>query len=136
MEHFKDSLFKNKEFFCKELDILIHDQSIGPDHDIMKKWYNFYKNKSIQTIRIRRAEKRRRSFFGMVIEFDGQHPIGLIGFYEPQDEDGGNKVSVINDPYGVFGEEGASILNVLTKYFSYYWDNAYKLKEETKSTTE
>lgn len=136
MEYFKDAFLKSKEFNCKELDILIHDQRIGPDHDIIKKWHNFYKDKTIDTLRIRRAERRRRSFFGMVIEFDGHHPIGLIGFYEPQDEDGENKVNVLNNPYGVFSEEGASILNVLTKYFSYYWDNAFELKEETKKIME
>jgi len=130
---FKDH-FRNKSFECKKLHILIHDQHIGPDHEIIKKWDSFIRTKTIGDLRIRRAEKRRRSFFGMVIEFERQHPIGMIGFYEPQDEDSGNNINMLNNPYGVFSEEGASILNVLDKYFSHYWDNAVKLREKPQPT--
>jgi len=134
VEHFKDTFMKNKEFKCKELEILIHDQSIGPDDDIVKKWYNFYINKKIEILRIRRAPEKRRSFFGMVIEFDMQHPIGLIGFYKPQDENNGNNVSVLNNPYGVFSEEGANILDVINAYINRYFDsdNITILKEKQK----
>ena len=133
-DHFKDALFKSKEFKCNTLEILIHDQKIGPDHEIIKKWLNFYNTKTIETLRIRRAADKRRSFFGMVIEFDMYHPIGLIGFYKPQDENNENTVTVLNNPYGVFSEEGASVLSVLDEYFRHYWDNAFKLKDESIHT--
>jgi len=133
-EYFKNVLFKNKKFKCKELEILIHDQNIGTDHDIIKKWYNFYNNKTIEILRIQRVAERRRSFFGMVIEFDMHYPIGLIGFYKPQDENSGNNVSVLNNPYGVFSEEGSSILCVLDAYINRYIDsdNITILREEQK----
>jgi len=134
-EHFKDSFFRNKEFKCTELEILIYDQSKGPDDDIIKKWHKFYKDKTIKTLRIKRAAESRRSFFGMVIEFDGQHS-GLIGFYKPKNKDNSNEVSGLNNPYGVFSEDSASILGVLTEYFNYYWDNAHVLIEETETPIE
>jgi len=136
IEHFRNTLLRKKEFKCELLEILIHDQTKGPNDDIIKKWHNFYKSKQIKTLKIRRAAERRRSFFGMVIEFDMHHPIGLIGFYKPQNEDNNNEVKEITNPYGVFSEEGSSVLKVLTGYFSYYWGNAFPLIDETKTTQE
>jgi len=135
--HFKTTIFNNKKFNCVNLEILIHEQSIDKEHDIIKDWYNFYKNNEIQFLRIRRTnEKKQRSFFGMVIEFEGHHPIGLIGFYKPQDEDDKNREE-LNAPYGIFNEEGLSILSVLTEYFNYYWDNnTFELRSESKSSEE
>lgn len=141
-EHFDNGflnsiLSRNKEYKLKKLEILVHNPDIDKNHPIVRKWVNLRKNRVIENLWIRRATEKRRSFFGMVIEFEqGYHPIGLIGFYQPQGEDGGNTVSVLNNPYGVFSEEGSSILSVITEYFNRYWDNADPLRDEDTVTPE
>ena len=124
--------FKKREFECKELNILVHNQEIDKNSDVVKEWYSLYRNKKINILKIRQARIDRRSFFGMIIDSESYHRIGLIGFYKPQDADK-NQVFPYKQ-YGVFNE-GDSILDVLNEYFNHYFDSdsATKLKEEVKN---
>jgi hypothetical protein len=125
--HFKNRLFDNKPFECRELNILIHNQQIDKNSDVVKKWVSLYKDKEIDTLEIRKANIYLGSFFGMIIELEmTHHLIGLIGFYEPRIT--GEPIP-FNKRYGVFSE-GDSILDVLDEYFNYYFHSATPLKEE------
>jgi hypothetical protein len=107
-----------KEFKCKELNILVHKQDINENSKVVTDWVSLYKNKEIDTIMIRKAIIYRRSFFGMIIEFENNRPIGLIGFYEPDHD----QVIPFDKRHGVFSEDNF-ILDVLDEYFKYYFDN-------------
>jgi len=116
---FKDYFSKNEdEFECPVLDILIHNQAVNKDSKVIKDWCSLYEKKKIYKLEIRKTKEIRRSFFGMIIGFESHRRIGLIGFYEPQDEVKPYK------RYGVFSEDG-SILDVLDLYFNYYFVDNY-----------
>jgi len=126
--------FKDTPLECTELEVLIYNPSINKNNPIIDEWAQLFEAKNIKTLRIRRTDEiKRRSFFGMVVEFERFHSIGLIGFYRPRGRDGSNEVKVINNPYGVFSEEN-SILDVLHAYFNCYFEDATVLKEEYKNT--
>jgi len=112
--------FKKKEFECKELNILIHDQAVNGSSGVIKDWNSFFKKNDIKH-EVRKAKIKRRSFFGMIIEFErgSHHRIGMIGFYKPQDEE-----VLPYKRYGVFNED-SSILDVLNEYFDYYFNDNY-----------
>jgi hypothetical protein len=122
-KYFKDT---EKQFRCKELNILIHNPKIDGNHQVIQEWYSLHENKNKnrnKKLVIRKAKISRRSFFGMVIEFEKHHKIGLIGFYEPlygpQDEIKPYK------RYGVFSQGSSSLLDVIDVYFDYYfYDNS------------
>jgi len=130
--------FKNKQSLeCEKLMILMHNQDEKETGKIADGWISLIKGK-IDSHEIRRAKTDRRSFFGMTIEFESYHSIGLIGFYKPQDADNRNEVipNSFEKRYGVFSKR-SSILDVLDEYFNYYFnDNHSKLlKEEPKKTS-
>jgi len=91
----------------------------------------YTKSNDIKNLRIRRKnELKQRAFFGIIIKFQqGHHSIGMIGFYEPQEENDGNSLIPFNKRYGVLSEEN-SILEVIDEYFDHYFDSAEKLKDE------
>ena len=103
----------------KDLEILIHNPDIDKNHDIIKEWINLKKTKMTENLHIRRAnEIKRRSFFGMIIEFEkDHHPIGMIGFYKPQDENNSNKLIPFDIRYGVLSK--STVLDVLDEYFEH-----------------
>jgi len=111
---------KRKKIKCKELNILIHDQAVNGNSKVIKDWNSFCKKNDIKH-EIRKAKIRRRSFFGMIIEFEREsyHRIGMIGFYKPQDDE-----LLPYKRYGVFNKD-SSILDVLNEYFDYYFDDNY-----------
>jgi len=111
---------KKKDFKCKELNILVHNPEIERSSDVVKEWHSLYNNKEIEIMNMRQSKIERRSLFGIIIEFDSHHPIGMIGFYKPQE-----KISPYKQ-YGVFSE-GDSILDILDGYFDYYFENNYKI---------
>jgi len=117
IEYFENN---EKELKCTELSILIHDQDVNEKSDVVKDWCSFCKKNSIK-LEIRKAKIKRRSFFGIIIEFerDSHHRIGMIGFYKPQDE-----VVLPYKRYGVFSEDN-SILDVLDEYFKHYFNENY-----------
>jgi hypothetical protein len=125
---------EKNEFKCKELNILVHNQEINENSKVVTDWLSLYRNKEIETIIIRKAKIYRRSFFGMIIEFENNHPlIGLIGFYKPDPD----QVIPFDKRYGVFSEEN-SILDVLDENFNYYYyfdnrNNSTPLCHETKN---
>jgi len=134
---FFTAYFKDKPFKCKKLQILIHRSDISENHRIINDWMRLFnaKKNDIKTLRIRRKnEIKQRSIFGMIIDFDKvNHSIGMIGFYEPQEENSSNMLVPFNKRYGVLSEEN-SILEVINEFFNRYFNNAEKLKDESKET--
>jgi hypothetical protein len=130
---FFTNYFRRKGFECKELNILVHNHEIDKTSDVVNEWYSLFENKEIETIRIRKARIDRRSFFGMIIDFEKHYSIGLIGFYKPQSADIREIIQPFDKRYGIFSE-GDSILEVLDEYFTHYFnnDNSILLKEETR----
>lgn len=128
--HFKK---KEKKLECKELYILVHNQNINLDSEVVNDWHSFFKNKEIESIQIKKARIDRRSFFGIIIDFEKEHHyIGLMGFYKPQDIDTRDDVHPFEKRYGVF-TEGNSILDVLDEYFDHYFKTSYLLLEDNKT---
>jgi len=117
--------FEKKSFDCIQLDILVHNPAIqNENHPLIADWITLYNNTNtkIATLRIRNPEsEKRRSFYGMVIEFTHHHSIGMIGFYRPPYKSD-DSIIPFNTSYGVFSE--SSILDVLDEYFEYYWSIA------------
>jgi len=134
---FFTTYFAGTPFVCHDLEILIHSPDKNMIKQINDEWMRLFyaKNNDIENLRIRRLnELRQRAFFGMIIKFEqGHHPIGMIGFYKLQDENGGNRLNPFNKRYGVLSEEN-SILDVLDTYFNRYFNNnsVIVLKEEQK----
>jgi len=138
--------FKNKEnerkFECTVLKVLIHSQYENKQVEVGNNWRTFYTSKKIHTVEVRRTNKlERRSFFGMIIDFDKHqhHRIGMLGFYEPKQSR--NAENSVIDPlkmkYGVVSED-SSLLDVLDKNFEHYFnDDAYSesVVKETKQDT-
>jgi len=128
-EHFKD-----RPFECRRLEILIQCSDINENNPIINEWMRLFnaKKNDIKTMQIRRtSEIKLRSLFGMVIEFEQEHhSIGMIGFYEPQKENGNNKLIPFSKRYGVLSGKN-SFLEVIDEYFIRYFDNAERLKDVT-----
>jgi hypothetical protein len=128
MKYFKNKK-KEKEFECTELKVLMHCQDENKKDEVGKNWGAFFKDTKIRTFEVRRTiDLERRSFFGMIIDFERHlhHRIGLLGFYEPkQNEDPENSViSPLKMKYGVISGDN-SLLEVLDKNFEHYFnDNA------------
>jgi len=120
-KYFNEKDTENK-FENTALKVLIHDQNTNETSKVVKDWLSICKEKGISLFEIRRTKNTvRRSFFGMVIEFNNHHSIGMIGFYEPQDQVKAYK------HYGVFSEDG-SILDILNKYIEYYFDDVHSIQ--------
>lgn len=125
--------FKDTPFICHDLEILIHNPDININNPIIGEWmrlFNAKKNK-IRTMCIKKThEIKRMVFFGIIIKFQqGHHSIGMMGFYEPQEDNGGSRLNPFNKRYGILSEEN-SILNVFDEYFNRYFDRAEILKDE------
>jgi len=133
LSEFFTNHFENTPFECNKIEILLHSQDVNKGHQIIKEWMWLYDAKDIETLRIRKTnEFKQKAFFGMIIKFQQRyHSIGMIGFYEPQEENGGNRLNTFNKRYGVLSKENA-ILDVLDTYFNRYFNRAEKLKEAFK----
>ena len=149
MAHTSDSFydffkkyFKNKErekiFECTILKVLIHNQNEKKQVEVGNNWHALYTSKKIHTFEVRRTiNLERRSFYGMIIDFEKHqyHRIGLLGFYEPKQ--GRDVVNNTIDPlkmkYGIISKD-TSLLDVLDKNFEHYFNDDLLSKWVAKGT--
>jgi len=131
---FFTSDFKDVSFKCSQFEILVYDYTVDVKHKIVKDWMAF-NTEGIKNLWIRKVknihQKFLPSFFGMVVEFDGHYPMGMIGFYKPRinkpnkpnkNNKDNKSILPLGNCYGVLNEEH-SILEVLNEYFRWYWND-------------